>query len=98
MLGTLKNLQIDRIDIDEAIALFGFGKTLSTLYGEFSLPVPEWLDDRLGALKKEIVERRRDYLENRLKEAKARRSALRTAEEKRADVDNEIAELTKALG
>jgi hypothetical protein len=98
VLEKLRNLNIERmIDLDEAVALFAFGNMVLTSYKDQTLEPPAWLTDNLSVLGKDIKERRRDNLEAALKEALAKKSALRTAEEKRADLDGEIERLQKAL-
>jgi hypothetical protein len=66
-------------------------------YQDMSLGTPEWVVDKLTAVGNEIDIRLRNELARRLKNAKARRSALRTADEKRKDLDAEIQELEKKL-
>ena len=97
MIAQLKNFVVDRLDMDELFALSAFGKSIRVEYQERSLPIPVWLEEQLGVLNREILARRRDELEKRLKDIKAQRSTLETASEKRTRLDVEQAELEKQL-
>lgn len=66
-------------------------------YNGLTLPVPEWVDNKLSEVENEIQMRVKNDLQRRLRSAKARRSALRTADEKRKALDDEIQELEKQL-
>lgn len=72
-------------------------KTLDARYQELKLQTPEWITDKLAEVNHEITSRVRSELMKNLRAAKARRSALRTADEKRADLDEEIKELEAKL-
>lgn len=98
MLETLKNLNIDRLDLDEAIALSRFARSLRAEYEELGLEIPEWLDSRTRELRREIKARNQDYLEKRLKEAKDRYNRLKPAEEQRDEARAEVERLEKMVG
>lgn len=98
MLEKLRSINIDRMDIDEAIELAAFGKVAATTYGAYEVPVPDWLTDSLKTLDADIKRRRRDALEARLKTLQARKAALRSRDEERADIDAELARLSGVLG
>ncbi len=66
-------------------------------YQELGLETPEWVSDKMLDVEREITFRVKSELQRRLKTSKARRSALATADEKRATLDTEIAELEKRL-
>lgn len=97
MFEKLRNLNIDRLSVDEAVFLLTSAKTFAAGYAEIGIPVPEWLGDNIRSLEKDVKSRQRDEMERRLREAKTRRNSLRTAEEKRKDIDEEIARLEAAL-
>lgn len=98
MLERLKNLNIDGMDIDEAVALSAFARGMKAEYDTLALETPEWLDTRIREVRREIKSRTQDLLERRLREAKARREALKPATERRQEVDDEIARLEKLVG
>lgn len=91
-LETLKHLDVERLDFDELIALSAFAKLLRAEY-ESASEVPEWLDDAGRSLKRDLQARQADATEKRLRELKARRETLKTPDQKRADIDKEIADL-----
>ena len=84
--------------MEEMLVLRVFGRGMTEEYSRIMVPSPEWLTDVMAKLTREIDARRRDELEKRLKEIKAQRSTLRTAEEKRAALDDEQAALERQLG
>lgn len=100
-LTELRRLSADTLQIDEVIAYLAFAEGLKATYEKNSVDVPEWLDDRIRALKRDIHLKNADSLERKLREAKARRTQLLTADEKRKLLDAEIEELEaqrKTLG
>lgn len=98
MLERLKNVNLDGMDIDEAVALSAFARGLKAEYDTLSLETPEWLDTRIRELRREIKRRSQDAIARRLAEAKARREALKPATEKREELDKEIAMLEQLVG
>ena len=98
ILDKLRKFNLDSLSLDEAMFLLVNARQLAAGYGSFQASVPEWLNDNIVALEREVRSRYRDELERRLKEVKARRANFRSAEEKRQDADAEIAALEKALG
>lgn len=72
--------------------------TVDQGYQEMHLETPEWIIDKLNEVDSEIKSRVKSELIKRLRTAKARRAALKTADEKRRDLDAEIAELEKQVG
>lgn len=97
MIAKLKNLDLERMDLDDAVELLTLANSLRITYDAEQVEVPEWLDTSVRELKREIRTRQQDSRERRLKELKARREALATTEEKRSKIDREIEELEKAM-
>lgn len=98
MLQRLKSLDLDRIDVDEAIALATFAGLLVEGHVMRGLEAPEWLLDSKNLLEKEIKARHRDKLEKDLKETEAALETLKTAAEKREDLKAKAERLKAALG
>jgi hypothetical protein len=90
--------RVKEADLDEAVALLAFGKTVKATYQEHEMDTPDWLVESLDALEKEIKSRRRDYIEKEIKTSQARLEALKSADEKRADLRDKIDRLQKQLG
>jgi hypothetical protein len=61
------------------------------------LDAPEWIQDKLVQVETEIKLRVKAELQRKLRNAKNRREALRTADEKRNILDAEIAALENRL-
>ena len=94
----LENLEAEELSsVDELLLAKNQLQVIDAGYQEFKLPTPEWVIDKLTSVTGEITNRIRAELQRRLRASKARRSSLRTAEEKRAGLDAEIAELENML-
>ncbi len=98
MLQQIRDLQIDRHTMEELVALKVFATGMLKEYEVNRLPAPEWLKTNTGELVKEIERKRKDSLEAALAQVKARRNELRTADEKRRDLEQEQKELELQLG
>lgn len=55
-------VQLDRLDLDDAVALLSFGRGLKQTYTETDLEVPAWVNENLRLLERDISDRRRDLL------------------------------------
>jgi hypothetical protein len=97
MLEQLRGLNLERLDIDDAVALYTFGKQLSSTYLQFSMEVPEWVVDNTGALEKEIKNRRRDFLESERKKTVMAIESLKTKEERKTDLQQKLERLNQLL-
>lgn len=98
ILDTLKRVNIDGVDLEKAIALLAFGRTLQAEYAELELETPDWLNVRLRELRREINTRVADAKEKRLSELKSRRETLETPEVRRKKIDAEIKKLEQEVG
>lgn len=94
MIERLKNLDIERLDVDEMIAMSAFAKQLSAEYEALALDKPDWLGVKSTELKREINARLGDLRDKRIREIKARLNTLKSAEEKRADLQKELERLS----
>lgn len=97
MLEKLKQLNCDRLDLDEAVALHCLASQMESAFASFGVTAPRWLGDSQRALDADIRRRVHDDLRLRLDRAKARREALKTADQKRADAEAEVAGLEALL-
>ena len=97
MLETFKNFVIDRLDMEELIALSAFGRQLRAEYESVNVDVPTWVGDNLRTLRREIASRNADSLEKTLREKKARLESLKPAEERRKELQAEIDALQSKL-
>lgn len=98
MMDKIKNLNIERLDIEEGMALAAFGRIVENEYALLSNEAPDWLTDNLKVLRKEIRQRLQDTLESRLVEITSRLDSLSTVEEKREKLKAEAARLKEKLG
>jgi hypothetical protein len=84
-------------DLEDLVAFYTDASTLCNSYQELGIDTPKWLDNKLSDVQAEIKARRRAAVQARLEKAKAERLTLRTPDEKRKAVDDEIAALEKEL-
>jgi len=98
MYEKLRQINLQRAETDELVALYSFGTVMATSYRDFQVPEPDWLKENLAGLRREITSRHRDMLESRLRDIRSRREALATPEEKRSRLDAEEKRLIEALG
>lgn len=94
----IRTLNLDRMDVDEAIELVTFARQATGTYDSYKVPTPQWLSDGIAMLDGEIKRRRRDMLEARQREIKATLTTLKTREEKRSELEAELAQLNDAVG
>lgn len=97
MYAQLKTLNVDRLDLDEAVALSSFGASLEARYKDLGLEVPTWLSDNLKMLDREIESRVTDSLQKQLKSAESRLESLKPADQKRRELAQEIKQLRARL-
>lgn len=98
MLNQLRNLNLDRGDMAELLALAAFGFDLREQYVNHDLEVPEWLTENLLALDREVDSRRKDELKRQLKQTQFELERIKPAEEKRKELAEKAARLQAAIG
>jgi hypothetical protein len=94
MLNTFKNFNIDGLDIDELVVLHSFGTQLRSHYASMQLEEPEYIGVQLNSLTREIGVRTADKREARVREIKSRLESLKSPDQKRAELEKELASLT----
>lgn len=97
MLNSLKNFDAQVISLEEAVVLHAFGRSLQSEFDHLKIEQPEWLQERMKVLHREIGARNQDALEKRIKELTARRETLLSPSERRKALDAELAGLQAAL-
>ena len=90
MLKELKGFDADGLAMDELVALEAFGTQLRGRYRDLGIDEPAWLPDKVDALQREINSRRRDHVEKTIKETEAALEALKSREDKRADMQAKL--------
>lgn len=83
--------------VEELILLKEQLRVIDAGYQDMRLQTPEWVIDKMTKADREMKMRVQGELQRRLKAAKARRAALRTADEKRRDLDTEIKDLEGSI-
>ena len=93
----LKAIEIDTTAIEDLMVIKNQLSVIDSEYQNLSLDTPEWVTDKLSEAAREINNRVKTELLIKLKQAKSRRGALKTADEKRNDLDAEIKALESKL-
>ena len=93
----LKAIVIDTTDVENLMIVKNYLMVIDKEYQNLSLDTPEWVTDKLGEVSREIDSRVKAELTLMLKQAKSRRAALKTADEKRNDLDAQIKTLEGKL-
>ena len=97
MLQEFKNFNVDAASIDELVALSAFGKQLRGEFEAQKVAVPEYVSDNLNSIAREIDSRMADRRATRVRELKAQRDSLKTAQERRDAIDKELAALGETV-
>jgi flagellar motility protein MotE (MotC chaperone) len=98
MLNRLKNFDAEQNNLEDLIELSAFGTLVAAEYTSHTIPVPEWLNDNLAAVKQEVKRRNEDYLRKQLKEVEIQLGALKTKEEKKSELLTQVEKLKSTLG
>jgi hypothetical protein len=93
MLDLLRNLDANRIDLTAAVELSACARSYAAECETLGVETPDWFDPQVKALRREIKSRQQDAIEMRLRSARARLDSLKTADEKRQALQDEIAKL-----
>jgi hypothetical protein len=93
MLDQFKNFSADSNELDELVQLASFGRQFRSEHEALNIPVPEYVDDNLRAIRREIESKMADRKATRVRELKAQRDSLKTAQERRDAIDKELAAL-----
>lgn len=95
LITQLKQLNTDRPAMDELVLLIHAAKAYRTEYDALQMEAPEWLDDSIRRLRREITARNEDVQANMIKSIDAELSKLKTPAERREEL---IAKRNKLVG
>ena len=93
MLEQFKSINVDRMDIDELVNLAAFGRQFRQEFEALGAPVPEYVDDNLRTLRGELNARLADRRAARAREIRSQLDSLKSREEKRTQLEQELASL-----
>ena len=96
MLLELKNFNKNSASLDEMVELSAQARAVEAEFGVQGVDLPGWFDATVSSLRREIKSKLQDAKAAKLRELKARRASLATVDEKRTQLDKEIADLEKA--
>lgn len=99
MLEQFKSFNVETADnLDELVSMSAFGRSLKAEFESQNIVVPDYVNDSLSAIKREIERRVADRRAARIRELKAQETSLQTAAEKREKIRKELAELGEPVG
>jgi len=96
MLSELKNFNRNSASLDEMVELSAQARVAESEFSALGVDLPAWFEPTVSSLRREIKSKLQDAKAARLRELKARRATLATVDEKRTQIDKEIAELETA--
>jgi len=94
-LSEFQTFNVDAGELDELVELASYGRVLRAEYEALQLEVPTWVNDQLEAIRREVRVRNEDKRLARIREIKSRIDALKSADEKRTELQKELEQLTK---
>ncbi len=99
MLEKLKNLNLDRVlDMDEAISLSAYARSIADEYEALEMNVPDWLVKSTDVLREEIARRMKAADLAELKRIENELEGYKTVTEKRSEAQKRLASLQNKLG
>ena len=96
MFEQFKSVNAESAEVDELVALVTFGKSFRAEFEAQKVPVPDYVNDNLNTLTREINSRMADKRAARAREIKAQLSSLQSREEKKTALEQELAALEQA--
>lgn len=97
MLDIIKGLDLDGHDLEALVEYAAFTDLFVSQFEKNSLEVPSWLKEKRESLESTIKSKRRDAVVAALKSAEAKFDSLKSAEDKRKDLQDEITRLKSLL-
>ena len=99
MLEKLKSLNLDKIlEMDEAIALSAYARSIEAEYEALDMAVPEWIIKATDVLRQEIARRTHAADAAEMKRLQGELDGYKTVSEKRNEAQRKLASLQKKLG
>jgi hypothetical protein len=98
MLDQFKKFNAEAADLDELVEVATFGRQFRAEHEALNVPIPEYVDDNLRVIRREIDARLADKRAARVRELKAQREGLKTASERREAIEKELAALGEPVG
>ena len=92
-LQELKNLNTDRNDLETLVFYSALVSSYRAEFEKVNVEAPEWVDEAHRTLRREINARNADAVANRKKSLRVALDGLKTKEEKRAELEKELARL-----
>lgn len=98
LIDSLKNLDVTGgMDTEKLVGVRAGLKLFAQNYEDLTLTAPEWVSDKIELVETEIKNRVKTERETALRKLRARKASLMSRDEKRAEIDKQIAELEEAM-
>ncbi len=98
-LQKLKELDLNRVlDIEEAVALSAYARSIENEYGHLEMAPPEWLEKSTNILREEIARRTKATDLAELKRIEGELESYKTIGEKKNEAQKRLAALLGKLG
>ncbi|MGD8869006.1 MAG: hypothetical protein PVI01_15360 [Gemmatimonadales bacterium] len=97
MLSDLRGASLANLEMEHLLLLSDLAAVLAHQYKRYKIPAPEWLDRRADEIDRAIKSQRRTALESKVSELIEAQEKLKSTEQKRADVEAQLAAVKAAL-
>jgi hypothetical protein len=97
MLSQFMNFDVDRLEINDLVALVAFGEMYRAQFEKMQLDEPDFINNKLRVLKREINIKRENTLLMRKKQLEARIEGYKTPTQKKAEDLAELKQVEKQL-
>ncbi len=97
MLQQFKSFDVDRLDTDELIGLLAFGQLLRAEYEKLEMDEPDWVNDKIKTLKRELRAKNAEKLAARAREINSRLESLKTPTQRKSELQKELSKIQKQL-
>ena len=98
MLQQLRNFDVDRMDLDDLIGLVAYAKLMRAEYEKMGLEEPDWVNDKIKTLTREIKAKTAEKLASRAREINSRLEALKTPTQRKSELQKELKRIQEQIG
>jgi hypothetical protein len=90
MLNELRRFNVETGELEEMVALLHLARGVQQEFATLNIPTPPWVDDKVRQLQRAIQSKTADQRDLRIKELQAEQARLKTAAERRAEIQAEL--------
>lgn len=89
----LRRVNVDSSDLEDLVALSSLAANFRAEFDKVNVEAPEWLDEAIRLIRREINSRNADAVEMRKKQIRSALDNLKTREDKKAELEEELKRL-----